>query len=77
MDGYGNVTSLAEFLLQLETCSSLTKGQAQQVIELWSKLSSYDKKAVTFSPRHRRRLTQGRFKSPKSSTVTGVHSTKR
>jgi hypothetical protein len=39
MEGYGNVTALAEFLLQLETCSSLTNGQAQQVIELWSKLS--------------------------------------
>jgi hypothetical protein len=35
----------AEFLLQLETCSSLTNGQAQQVIELWSKLSTYDKKS--------------------------------
>ncbi|CAB3997296.1 Hypothetical predicted protein [Paramuricea clavata] len=78
VEGYGKVAALAEFLLQLEICSSLTNGQAQQVIELWSKLSTYDKKAVTFSPRHRRKLTQGRFKSSKSSTtVPGVDSTKR
>jgi hypothetical protein len=64
MEGYGNVTALAEFLLQLETCSYLTNGQAQQVIELWSKLLTYDKKTVTFS-------------SKSSTTVPGVDSTKR
>jgi hypothetical protein len=38
--------------------------------------SCHDKKAVTFSPRHR--MTHGRFKSSKSSTtVPGVDSTKR
>ena len=63
VEGYGCVTALAEFLLQLETCASLTNAQARKVIELWSKLSSYDKKPITFTARHRTRLTQGRFKS--------------
>ena len=67
VEGYKRVTALAEFLLQLETCASLTNAQARKAIELWSKLSSYDKKPITFTARHRTRLTQGRLKSSKSS----------
>lgn len=44
IEGYGRVTALAEFLLQLETCASLTNVQARKVIKLWSNVSSYEKK---------------------------------
>ena len=78
VEGCRRVTALAEFLLQLETCASLKNAQARKVIELWSNLSYYDKKPIPFATRHRSRLTQGRFKSSKSSSfVPGVDSTKR
>ena len=59
--------------------ASSTNGRAQKLIELWSKLTPYDKKAVTFSPRHQPKLSQGHFKSrgSKSSVVPVVDSTKR
>ena len=77
LEGYGQVTDLAEFLVELETCLHLTNAQARKCIQLWEKLSPHDKKPITFPPRHRARLTQGRFKSSKSSVAPGVDSTRR
>ena len=57
---------------------ALSHQQANNIIKLWSALSDFDKKPITFSPRHQDRLTKGRFKQPKkATTVPGVDSTKR
>ena len=51
----------------LESSSRLTNEQAKQLIEHWSKFTPYEKKSVTFSPRHQ----------ASKSSLPGVDSTER
>ena len=71
--------ALAEFLVTLKDCpGALTHLQASEIINLWKRLSDYDKTAISFPPRFQPQLIQGRFKAAKKSTVVpGVESTKR
>ena len=77
--GYDRVVALAEFLVTLKDCpGALTHSQATEIINLWKRLSDYDKTAISFAPRFQPQLVQGRFKATKKSTVVpGVESTKR
>ena len=79
VDGYDRVADLADCLFQLKDLKgALTQGQANNIVALWSALADFDKRPITFSPRHREKLTQGRFKqSKKTSSTPGVDSTKR
>ena len=71
--GYGSVMTLAEFLVGLrDQTSALSRPQGQTIVKLWNALSDYDKRPTMFSPRHKDRLLQGRFKASKSSTATTV-----
>ena len=77
--GYDRVTALADFLVNLRDCNgALSNQEASQLVALWKNMSEYDRKPITFNPRHQPLLTQGRFKAAKKSTVVpGASSTKR
>ena len=78
VEGFGKVNELAAYLLSLRNENgALSNEQAQKVITLWKNLSPYDQQPITFSPRHKPKLTQGRFKVSKTSVVPGVDSTRR
>ena len=77
--GYDRVTALADFLVNLRDCNgALSNQEASQLVALWKNVSEYDRKPITFNPRHQPQLTQGRFKAAKKSTlVPGASRTKR
>ena len=53
--GYDRVVALAEFLVTLKDCpGALTHLQASEIINLWKRLSDYDKTAISFPPRSRK-----------------------
>ena len=71
VEGFGKVNELAAYLLSLRNENgTLSNEQARKVI-------TCDQQPITFSPRHKPRLTQGRFKVSKTSVVPGVDSTRR
>lgn len=51
--GYDRVTALADFLLNLRDCNgALSNQEASQLVALWKNMSEYDRKPITFNPRH-------------------------
>ncbi|XP_074660367.1 uncharacterized protein LOC141912850, partial [Tubulanus polymorphus] len=75
--GFEKVQQLADYLVDLRQCPVLTNVQARKIVSLWNNLDPYDKKSTKFSPRHKTKLTQGRFKVSKTNVLPGVESTRR
>lgn len=68
---------LADYLATLSGIS-MTKEETDEILNRYYRLHQYDKKRTQFSPRHKKKLTQGRFKPRRASTITpGVESTQR
>ncbi|XP_036419498.1 uncharacterized protein LOC118803096 [Colossoma macropomum] len=81
MPGMDRVDSLAEYLVELRTQTSLTlsRQQASTIVALWQNMLDYDKQRVVFAARHQDKLTTGRFRSPKKRAefTPGMDSLKR
>ncbi|KAL2080220.1 hypothetical protein ACEWY4_024015 [Coilia grayii] len=76
--GYHHTVNLAKALVELRHQSFVTQRQTAEIIRLWQRLTDRDKAVVTFPPRFRDRLIQGRFKTThRHSHVPGVESLKR
>ena len=76
MPGYDRVQELAAHLVGIKDRMFLTAGDVDRLVELWGRLSAYDQRRVTYSPRYRRRQLKGRF-ARTSSSVPGIESVKR
>ena len=79
LPGYDKVEMLARYLFSLRSQEApLSNAQAERIAGLWHALADFDKKPAKLSARAKTRLTQGRFKATKKTTVTpGLDSTKR
>ena len=75
MPGYDRVQELAAHLVGINDRMFLTAGDVDRLVELWRRLSAYDQRRVTYSPRYRRRQLKGRF-ARTSSSVPGIESVK-
>ncbi|XP_062609016.1 uncharacterized protein LOC134270784 [Saccostrea cucullata] len=78
--GMRQVHDLADFLLQLRECRTLTRTQQDQLISLWEKLEPRDQRPAVFQARTKSSPPKGRFmssKTAKSPTKAGVEKTKR
>lgn len=77
--GYQHVVRLATSLVELRHCAFVSRKQEAEIVALWDKLPEGDKTAVSYPPRHKDRLVQGRFKSSssKTSVTVGTESLKR
>nr|XP_034304497.1 uncharacterized protein LOC105331633 [Crassostrea gigas] len=77
--GMQPVHDLADYLLQLRDCRTLTRTQQEQLAVLWDKLEPQDQRPVVFKPRARS-SPKGRFmasKTGKSPVKANVEKTKR
>lgn len=73
------VHDLADYLLQLRDCRTLTRTQQEQLAVLWDKLEPQDQRPAVFKPRTRS-SPKGRFmasKTGKSPVKANVEKTKR
>ncbi|KAK0138894.1 hypothetical protein N1851_024567 [Merluccius polli] len=81
MPGMDRVDSLAEYLAELRTQTSMTLSnqQVSTFTALWQDLLDFDKQRVVFAARHQQKLNTGRFRSPKKRAefTPGVDSLKR
>ncbi|XP_062605331.1 uncharacterized protein LOC134267127 [Saccostrea cucullata] len=78
--GMRQVHDLADFLLQLRECRTLTRTQQDQLISLWEKLEPRDQRPAVFQARPKSSPPKGRFMSSKtaiSPPKAGVEKTKR
>lgn len=75
--GYQHVVRLAVSLVELRDKPVLTRAKEEELIALWKCLPEGDKAPVAYPPRHKDRLTQGRFRPSKTSVVPGADSVKR
>ncbi|XP_062576191.1 uncharacterized protein LOC134238080 [Saccostrea cucullata] len=78
--GMRQVHALADFLLQLRECRTLTRTQQEQLISLWEKLQPRDQRPAVFQARPKSSPPKGRFmssKTAKSPPKAGVEKTKR
>ncbi|KAF1393394.1 hypothetical protein PFLUV_G00015170 [Perca fluviatilis] len=76
--GYQHVVALAQALVKLRHRRYVTPRQAREITALWQNLSDWDKVPVKFTPMHKDRLVQGRFKnSHRHAHTPGVDSVKR
>ncbi|XP_066522256.1 uncharacterized protein [Hoplias malabaricus] len=77
--GYECVVRLARYLVDLRDEACLSEKQVADIVALWNRLPDVDKQRVSYQPRHRERLLQGRFKAShaKSTVSSGVESLKR
>lgn len=77
--GYNHVVKLARYLVELREEPGLSASHVCDIISLWKSLPEADKQRVSYQPRHRERLLQGRFKATRSKTTTcsGTESLKR
>ncbi|CAL8240431.1 unnamed protein product [Merluccius merluccius] len=64
MPGMDRVDSLAEYLTELRTQTSMTLSnqQVSTITALWQDLLDFDKQRVVFAARHQQKLTTGRFR---------------
>jgi hypothetical protein len=72
--GYSRVLALAEFLVTLRDKDTMSAAEVNQLKDLWSALSEYDKRRTVFPPRFSRKTYQGRFKTKKKTVTPGVES---
>ncbi|XP_066501475.1 olfactory receptor 52K1-like [Hoplias malabaricus] len=65
---------LARYLVNLRDEASLSEKQVADIVALWNCLPDDDKQRVSYQPRHRERLLQGRFKArSKPTTDASAH----
>lgn len=77
--GMQPVHDLADYLLQLRDCRTLTRTQQEQLAVLWDKLEPQDQRPAVFKPRTRS-SPKGSFmasKTGKSPVKANVEKTKR
>ncbi|RXN28818.1 hypothetical protein ROHU_018996 [Labeo rohita] len=77
--GFDRVVELARYLVELREKPCLSDREATEIVRLWNKLPDCDKQGVSYPPRHKERLLQGRFKATHSQSTTchGKESLKR
>ncbi|XP_056120631.1 uncharacterized protein LOC130097715 [Rhinichthys klamathensis goyatoka] len=77
--GFDRVVDLASYLVELREKPCVSDREANDIVRLWDRLPDSDKKRVSYPPRHKDRLLQGRFKAThsKTSTCHGKESLKR
>ncbi|CAM4668159.1 unnamed protein product [Leuciscus chuanchicus] len=77
--GFDRVVDLARYLVELREKPCVSDREATDIVRLWDRLPDSDKKGVSYPPRHKERLLQGRFKAThsKTSTCHGKESLKR
>ncbi|XP_056103250.1 uncharacterized protein LOC130082422 [Rhinichthys klamathensis goyatoka] len=77
--GFDRVVDLARYLVELREKPCVSDREANGIVRLWDRLPDSDKKGVSYLPRHKDRLLQGRFKAThsKTSTCHGKESLKR
>ena len=51
--------------------------QVKKIQTMWTALEEVDKKRISYPPRFRDKLVQGRFKASKSNVAPGVESLRR
>lgn len=78
MSGMQPVHDLADYLLQLRDCRTLTRTQQGQLAVFWDKLEPHDQRPAVFQPRTRS-SSKGRFmaskmvmEDPRVSALTGI-----
>jgi hypothetical protein len=77
LPGYQHVVHLAHVLVGLRSAKALSEKAAERVVEAYNRLSAFDKRAITFNPRHRQHY-HGRFRAKGQSKVgPGVVATER
>ncbi|XP_019626538.1 PREDICTED: uncharacterized protein LOC109471641 [Branchiostoma belcheri] len=75
--GYQHVQTLAKALVSLRTLTCLPDSKVEELVKLWERLPDSDKERLSYSARHQKKLSKGRFKATKSSSIAGVESVKR
>ncbi|XP_058628833.1 uncharacterized protein LOC131538758 [Onychostoma macrolepis] len=77
--GFDRVVELARYLVELREKPCVSDREAADIFRLWDRLPDSDKQGVSYPPRHKDRLLQGRFKAThsKTSTCHGKESLKR
>ena len=71
--------ALAAFLasLRLDPSNVLMNQQADRIVDLWQKLSEYDKQPLCFRPRYKGGPPKGRFRAAKAAKAAEVEATQR
>jgi len=75
--GFEAVQRLAHYLVSLAGNDFLTTEQVAEVTRLSGQLDAYDKRRVRYPPRHRTRLSLGRFAQSKNTVTPGTDSIRR
>ncbi|XP_066554861.1 uncharacterized protein LOC136744559 [Amia ocellicauda] len=76
--GLQHVQQLGSCLVDLRAQAFLTNRQVAELVHLWQQLPEGDKQRLVYPARHKDRLTRGRFKAGRRSSVApGVDSLKR
>ncbi|XP_016115196.1 uncharacterized protein [Sinocyclocheilus grahami] len=77
--GFDRVVDLARYLVTLREKPCVSDREAADIVRLWDRLPDSDRQGVSYPPRHKERLLQGRFKAThsKTSTCHGKESLKR
>ncbi|XP_059389973.1 uncharacterized protein LOC132123402 [Carassius carassius] len=77
--GFDRVVDLARYFVGLREKPCVSDREAADIVRLWDRLPDSDRQGVSYPPRHKDRLLQGRFKAThsKTSTCHGKESLKR
>ncbi|XP_016328244.1 uncharacterized protein LOC107677738 [Sinocyclocheilus anshuiensis] len=68
--GFDRVVDLARYLVELREKPCISDREAADIVRLWDRLPDSDRQGVSYPPRHKERLLQGRFKTTHSKTLT-------
>ncbi|KAK9963911.1 hypothetical protein ABG768_005130 [Culter alburnus] len=68
--GFDRVVDLARYLVELREKPCISDREAADIVCLWDRLPDSDRQGVSYLPRHKERLLQGRFKATHSKTST-------
>ncbi|XP_049326002.1 uncharacterized protein LOC103025680 [Astyanax mexicanus] len=77
--GYDRVVRLARYLVSIREEDWISERHVTEITALWNSLAETDQQRVSYLPRHKERLIQGRFKAShtKTSVCSGTESLKR
>lgn len=73
------MVELARYLVEIRERPFLSDSEANRCVLLWDRLLDCDKKGVSYPPRHKERLLQGRLRAthPNAESCQGKESLKR
>ncbi|XP_061170541.1 uncharacterized protein LOC133179883 [Saccostrea echinata] len=77
ISGYTKVLALADSLVTLRDKATMTTAQVQQLKDLWSALSEYDRRRTVFPSLFSKDPGQGRFRHKQKKVAPGVESIER